>query len=474
MGVIQFHVQRPDLLARAGGCSMMDFLMYDGRIAPADVVLQGDRMICRRSVSESGQFRLPWPRFSGGSQVVHSTSLREQSEPYELELELARGQLSRLRNQFSIWHGSGLQTSPRLDELIRESHRSFRAAALRAEVPETSAAAAVLSMELSAQAADMLCEHYVSQRIEFRRQRSSRIPVLMGCHLRQIPQQQSEFLQTFNAVQVNTDWQSIESDEGVHDWSGIDALVEWAQEHRLFVMGGPLLDLTQDCLPQWMRNWSRSRQNLQSFAADFVETILGRYQGRIRHWEVVTGGNRGGAFGMTEEERIRFISALLLAVRGVDDTVQVSLRVVQPWGEYLNEVPSSLSPVQFFDTLRRCGVRIGEINLDLRLSQSRLHCLRRDALSLSLLIDHWSLFQVPLNVMITVPPVSSQNTEMQREDWLRNVLLMCLSKERVTGIWLSDWQDGSEAADGAALIGADGQPDSSLKLLQKLTRELLW
>ena len=88
MGVIQFHVQRPDLLARAGGCSMMDFLMYDGRIAPADVVLQGDRMICRRSVSESGQFRLPWPRFSGGSQVVHSTSLREQSEPYELELKL--------------------------------------------------------------------------------------------------------------------------------------------------------------------------------------------------------------------------------------------------------------------------------------------------------------------------------------------------------------------------------------------------
>jgi len=63
---------------------------------------------------------------------------------------------------------------------------------------------------------------------------------------------------------------------------------------------------------------------------------------------------------------------------------------------------------------------------------------------------------------------------MHRDDWLRNVLLMCLSKERVTGIWLSDWQDGSEAADCAALTGADGQPDSSLKLLQKLTRELLW
>lgn len=471
MGVIQFHVQRPDLLTKAGGCSMVDFLMYDGRIAPADVVLQGDSLICRRTVSESGQFRLSWPRFNGDSQVVHSTSLREQSEPYELELELARGQLSRLRNQFSIWHGSGLQSSARLDELIRESHRSFRAAALRAEVPETSAAAAVLSMELSAQASDMLCEHYVSQRIEFRRQRSTRIPVLMGCHLSEVPQQEAEFLQTFNAVQVGADWQTIEGQEGQHDWSRLDALLEWAQERRLFVMGGPLLDLTQDSLPVWMRNWSRSRQNLQSFAADFVETVLGRYQGRIRHWEVVIGGNRGGAFGMSEEDRIGFIAALLQAVRGVDDTVQVSLRVVQPWGEYLSELAGSLSPIQFFDTLRRCGVRIGEVNLDLRLSQSRLCCLRRDPLSLSQLIDHWSLFQIPLNVMITVPEVLDSSCAVQRDDWLRSALLMCLSKERVTGIWFSDWQGATE---GTALIGADGQPDSSLKLLQKMTRELLW
>ena len=471
MGVIQFHVQRPDLLARAGGCSMMDFLMYDGRISPAEVTLQGDRLICRRSVSESGQFRLSWPRFNGSSQVVHSTSLREQPDPYELELELARGQLSRLRNQFSIWHGSGLQSSAKLDELIRESHRSFRAAALRAEVPETSAAAAVLSMELSAQAADMLCEHYVTQRIEFRRQRAARIPVLLGCHLNQIPQQESEFLRTFNAIQVAVDWNAIESEEGQHAWERIDALVDWAQERRLFMTGGPLLDLTRNGLPAWMQRWSRTRQNLQSFAADFVETVLGRYLGRIRHWEVITGANRGGAFGMSEEERISFTSAVLSAVRGLDDTVQVSLRVVQPWGEYLGEVPCNLSPIQFFDTLRRCGIRIGEVNLDLRLPQSGSQFLRRDSLSLSQLIDHWSLFQIPLNIMITVPQLLQDEDAQTRNDWLRSVMLMCLSKERVTGIWLSDWQ--SEVP-RAGLLDSDGQPDSSLQLLQKLNREFLW
>ena len=251
----------------------------------------------------------------------------------------------------------------------------------------------------------------------------------------------------------------------------IDALVDWAQERRLFMTGGPLLDLTRNGLPAWMQRWSRTRQNLQSFAADFVETVLGRYLGRIRHWEVITGANRGGAFGMSEEERISFTSAVLSAVRGLDDTVQVSLRVVQPWGEYLGEVPCNLSPIQFFDTLRRCGIRIGEVNLDLRLPQSGSQFLRRDSLSLSQLIDHWSLFQIPLNIMITVPQLLQDEDAQTRNDWLRSVMLMCLSKERVTGIWLSDWQ--SEVP-RAGLLDSDGQPDSSLQLLQKLNREFLW
>ena len=199
---------------------------------------------------------------------MHSTSLREQAVPYELELELARGQLSRLRNQYSVWHSSGLQSSGILEELIRESHRSFRSAALRAEVPETSVAAAVLSLELSARAADLLCEYYVSQRIEFRRQRASRIPVFLGAHLDSVPENEDLFLRTFGAVQVDTCWKNLEPDDGHYEWDRLDELVAWAQEHRLFLMGGPLIDLSTDTAPEWMKKWARDPVNLQSFAAD--------------------------------------------------------------------------------------------------------------------------------------------------------------------------------------------------------------
>ncbi|MEY3173790.1 MAG: Endo,4-beta-xylanase precursor [Planctomycetota bacterium] len=474
MGVIQFVVERPDLLSVNHGASLVDFLTFDGRVTPARVSLQDKLLRCERATPESGQLRMLWPRFDHTRHVVHSTSLREQSRPYELELELARGQLSRLRDQFYAWHGAGLQSSPRLDELIREAHRLFRSAALRTESPETSSAAAVWSMEMSAQAADLLCAHYTSQRIEFRRQRSSRIPVFFGCQLDRIPADESAFLSTFNAVQLDTRWSRLEQTSGDYHWQDIDQLLDWAARNRLFVIGGPLIDMTNNSTPDWMSNWTSDPVNLQSFAADYVETVISRYMGRVRHWEIVSGANRGGAFPLSEEQRFNLLQAVLAAAKAVDDTILVSLRVVQPWGEYLSQTPNRLSPIQFFDAVRRSGVRIGEINLDIRVSSQPQRTLLRDPLSLSHLIDHWSCFQIPINVMISVPDIqaaSESTSEECRDTWLRNVFLMCLSKERVAGIYVSGWQPGSFSA--PALLDFQGQPGRHLQTLQNLSREFL-
>ncbi len=149
MGVIQFRVERPDLLSGGSELSLIDFLMYDGRVVPARTHLAKGTLFCERQLSESGQMRMLWPRFDGRRQVVNTTSLREQSAPYSLELELARGQLSRLRNQFYSWSGAGLHSSPELTSMIRDAHRSFRSAVLHTETPETAVAAAILSIDTS-------------------------------------------------------------------------------------------------------------------------------------------------------------------------------------------------------------------------------------------------------------------------------------------------------------------------------------
>lgn len=474
MGVIQFRVERPDLLSGASELSLIDFLMYDGRVIPARTHLANGMLYCERQLSESGQMRLLWPRFDGRRQVVHTTSLREQSAPYSLELELARGQLSRLRNQFNSWSSAGLQSSRQLTTLIQDSHRSFRSAVLRSESPETAVAAAILSIDTSSRATDLLCQHYVEQRIGYRRSRAARLPVFLGCRLNQIPTDSEAFCRAFNAVQLDTSWKNLEHDDGEYRWDHLDALVAWAQEQKLFVLGGPLLDLSEDCLPAWLRSWIGDMVNLQSFTADFVETVVGRYVGRVRHWEVVTGANRGGVASLDEEQRMNLVARAIEAARQVDEHTHISLRVIQPWGEYLSQTKNRLSPIQFVDTLRRCGVRFAEVNLDLRIGDDPAPTLWRDCLSLSHLIDQWSLLQVPINMMLTVPsaPVGKHvEFEATQVQWLEETMQMCLAKERVVGIYYSNWNRQDAGLPNTALVNPDSSPRATLDLLQSMSNE---
>ncbi len=249
MGVMHFHVERPDLLTAGSDLSQVDFLLYDGRVVPAKATLNGNVLKCNRTQTDSGQLRIAWPRFDGRRQVVHTGSLREQPGSYDLEVELARGQLARLRNQHSIWTSVGLQTTPELESMIVESHRAFRSAVLKSEFPEVSGPSALLSMELSGRATELLCQYYTEQRLTFRRNRTSYLPVFMGCQLQRVPQQESLFLNSFNAIQVTAPWSMLEPNDGAYEWDQTDELVEWAQKHRMFIMGGPLVDLSVDHMP---------------------------------------------------------------------------------------------------------------------------------------------------------------------------------------------------------------------------------
>ncbi|MFN8710645.1 MAG: endo-1,4-beta-xylanase [Planctomyces sp.] len=479
MGAITFQVARPDLLLAGSDLSLIDFLLYDGRVLPTRAALNGNVLTCERLQSESGQIRIPWPRFDGRTQVVHSTSLRESSEPYDLELELARGQLSRLRNQHHAWTTTGLQTTGDVEQMIVEAHRAFRTAILRTEAPEVSAAAALVSMDLSARATEMLCSLYTDQRLGFRRMRASHLPVSLGGRLEDIPQNETAFLETFNSVLIDIPWNQLEPRDGEYNWDKLDRLVEWSVAGRLTVMAGPLLDLCTDRMPRWLKTWSGDLINLQSFMSDFVETVVSRYVGQIRHWEIIAGANCGGIGDLNEEQRMNLAARSVEAARQVDEHVHISLRVIQPWGEYLSSTSNRLAPIQFIDTLRRCGVRIDEINLEIRAGSDPTGSLLRDPLSLSQLLDHWSLLQIPINVMIAAPALPEAQSSAQEHEqalWLQSTISMCLSKERVVGAYYLFWQDSQDLTRPSASTGLnrlDGTARPALETIRGM-RQLYW
>ena len=101
------------------------------------------------------------------------------------------------------------------------------------------------------------------------------------------------FSEACDSVLVPVEWRRIEPQEGRYDWDAPDRLIEWALNQRLLIKAGPLLDLAPDGLPAWLATWCHDFLNLQSFVCDFVETAIGRYLGRVRHYEISARGNTG-------------------------------------------------------------------------------------------------------------------------------------------------------------------------------------
>lgn len=72
---------------------------------------------------------------------------------------------------------------------------------------------------------------------------------------------------------------------GHYDFSGADAIVEFAENHGMEIHGHPLLWYAQ--LPEWLVNGKPTRTELIDILTTHVTTVVSRYAERIASWDVV-------------------------------------------------------------------------------------------------------------------------------------------------------------------------------------------
>ena len=84
-------------------------------------------------------------------------------------------------------------------------------------------------------------------------------------------------------------WQSLNDEPGVYDFSAADAYIDFAEKNQMAVIGHTLVWHSQT--PRWVfQDESRqaaSRELLLKRMRDHIHTVVGRYKGRIKGWDVV-------------------------------------------------------------------------------------------------------------------------------------------------------------------------------------------
>ncbi|HUG92438.1 MAG TPA: endo-1,4-beta-xylanase [Planctomycetaceae bacterium] len=465
---------------------------FDGRVFPTRVEVSGNVVACRRHQADSGKLHVAVPVPGIGRPMVTTSSLPEREEPFLLAVELARGKLSSLREQVASWQMSGMTVPAEFDAVYREAHQLLARSTASQDEPEQASRSALDALACACRAADMLARAYVDQRLSVRRRRSTRLPASLGCSLGDmIPSADGEdyFCGAFNAALVPIEWRAVEPREGEYHWEQNDAQVAWCLENKLLMVGGPLLDLSPEGLPDWLATWEHDFLNMQSFVCDFVETAIARYVGLIRHWEVSARVNTGGALALNEENRLTLAARTLEVARQVDDEIQLLIRVEQPWGEYQARGQHRLSPLQFVDALLRSGIALSAVNLEIAVGYRPRGSSQRDLLDFSRLLDLWSCLGIPLHVTLAFPsaveadPGSKPDLEVDdigKDLWSEEAqaafvdlyLPMLMSKQPVVGIY---WTHFSDAAPHefphAGLVRPDGSPKPALDHILRYRRE---
>jgi endo-1,4-beta-xylanase len=84
-------------------------------------------------------------------------------------------------------------------------------------------------------------------------------------------------------------WESVHPQPGKYDFEGPDRFVAFGEKYHMFIIGHTLVWHNQT--PRWVFQDDKGnpvdRETLLSRMRDHIHTVVGRYQGRIKGWDVV-------------------------------------------------------------------------------------------------------------------------------------------------------------------------------------------
>jgi hypothetical protein len=400
-----------------------------------------------------------------------------------------------LRNQLDAWETAGLRLPDGFAERHRLAMRRFIEATTSQHEPEFAAEAANASIDAGIAAAEQLAAAHVEQSLAVLQQQSPQLGDMLGGALmrRPLSRQETQWMVTaFNAVQTAFTWRDVEPNEGQRDWSLPDMQIVWHLEQKVKVALGPLLDLREHALPDWLLLFADDFDHLASAVSRYVESVARRYRGAPHFWNAAAGFHLAQPSFLTEEQRLRLAVGAVEAVRSGDSRTPVIITFDQPWAEYLAHHTFDLSPLHIADAMLRAELGLAGIGLEINYGYWPHGTPARDLLEISRQIDRWASLGLPLMIFLSVPsevtddprarvgakPLSIGEADPPTPDGqarvAKRLIELLLAKPSVHGvIWTQTCDGAPHDYANAGWTDAVGRPKPLLDTLTQIRRSRL-
>jgi hypothetical protein len=491
MGQMRFIIPRPErVVARAEEQAYL--AGAEGIPWECRTTIEVDAMLIDRETRESGYLYFPWKVAGRGLVMLVSGSLMERSRAYNLPVELARGTLNRIRNQATAWQAAGMTLPTDLQPLLAQATAQFARAATSQAHPQAAADLADEAIRVGLEGVDLLAREYTQQVLAIRRSHQSPLGTLLGVRL-QAPLSANaavNFQAAFNTALIGAPWHQIESKQGTFEWDATDKIVQWCKDQNIRILMGPLVLLDRHLLPDWLF-LDDGFEEVQASILEYLDAVVERYRGKVQVWHVAARLNQDGAFGFSEEQRLRLVVEAVDRVRRLDVRTPLVVSFDQPWGESIVRQDQELTPLHFADTLVRGELGLAGVGLEINFGYWPGGTLPRDPLDVSRQLDRWTQLGVPLMAFLSAPSSQANDakalhparplpdladgklTPAWQQGLIQWLVPLIAAKQSIQAIVWDGWHDNQlHEWPHSGLCDSKGKPKPAMQALIDLRREI--
>jgi hypothetical protein len=460
---------------------------------PADVVFRDGQLVLSRSDDHAMGLALLWNAAGSGAFHLETTRLQPREKPYNLNVELARFRLMKIVQKQEDWNLFDFPKAEKFGQRFKESQLLFADALGKLDQPAEAAKLADQSLAISIELGEQLAGFHAELLINRRRASNGFVKHVVGCRIDpsiQNPRYKEIITSSFDYAVVPIGWKELQPQEGVWDTAGLDEWVELLTRKRMPIVGGPLIDLTDGHVPDWMYIWEHDFETLRELAFEYVQKVVNRYRKAVSVWNIAAGLQTNSVFTLSFEQIIELTRLLVSQVKTIIPNAKTLVTIKYPFGAVHGRGRQPIPPMLYAEMVAQSGINFEAFGLEIEMGVPAPGLYTRDMFQISCMLDKFSTLGRP--VFLTAVGAPGRNTpdpgdrsegkhdpaaggrwrkpwdaDLQAE-WMANVYRIALSKPYVESIAWSDLADIHPTLPGGGLTDDLLKPKASFAKLQEL------
>jgi hypothetical protein len=358
----------------------------------ADLAAGNGQITCVKRVPGACGLALVWDAGPAGRFLLPTCRLPERATPYGLNVELARGQLTRISRKLEDWGLFDYADAKAINREFRAVRQQF-VDALKQRDPRKAATLADKALADAVTLGEKMSLFHAEVLLRRRRSANAGWRSAFGCRVDLFATSEdyaTRLRDVVDFVTIPVPWKHCEPEEHKYHYAQIDSWINWAARNRKDLFAGPLLSFEPDQLPEWLYIWEHEYDTLRDLIYEHIQRIVKRYAKQVRVWNVVSGIHAHNNFNLTFDQLMELTRMSCLLVKRLAPHSQAMIDLAMPWGEYYARNQRTIPPLLYADMAVQSGIKFDAFGVQTYMGVPVDGHYVRDLLQISSLLDEFA------------------------------------------------------------------------------------